>query len=683
MKVVTEFPFEILEEDHIRIPMSDGVRLSAKIRRPDASNSTPVPAILEFIPYRKRFGTAVRDAVTHRYTAGHGYACVRVDLRGSGESEGVLEDEYLPLELDDGVAVISWIAAQPWCDGNVGMMGISWGGFNALQIAAREPPALKAIVSVSSTDDRFADDIHHMGGCLLGDTLSWASVMFAYNSLPPDPALVGDQWRSMWLQRLAGSGLWLEKWLEHQRRDEYWRHGSICEDYRAINCPVFAVSGWADGYSNAVFRMLANLDVPRKGLIGPWSHRYPHFGEPGPAIGFLQELLRWWDYWLKGIDTGVMDEPMLRVWMQESVPPTTSYEERPGRWVGEPNWPSPNIVELQYSLAPQRLIQGGGSDERTEQHEKTISIQSPLSVGLFAGKWCSYAAGPDLAHDQRQEDGGALVFESDPLSESFEVLGPPVLEVIVEANRPIAILAARLSDVRPNDEATRVTYGLLNLSHRDGSADPQSLEPGQPYRVRLRLNEFAHVFPRGHRVRLSLSTSYWPLAWPPPEPVRLTFHLPQSKLTLPIRDPRPVEDGTLRPFGEPEGAAPPPITLLQPERHSWTVHRDLATDESVLHVINDRGTVRFDNIDLTVQTRADEWYRSRGDDYRSVCGETRWQRSLSRGDWNIRTVTRTRLSSSETHFNIRADLDAYETDNVGERRVFSKSWDRRIPRDHV
>ena len=478
MKVIKDFPHEVMEEANVAIPLPDGVQLAARIWRPKESEGTPVPAILEYIPYRKRFGTVARDEITHPYLAGHGYACVRVDLRGSGESGGVLEDEYLQQELDDGVEIIRWIAEQPWCDGNVGMMGISWGGFNGLQIAALRPPALKAIITLCSTDDRYADDIHHMGGCLLGDNLSWASVMFAYNSMPPDPALVGERWREMWMKRLEGSGLWLEKWLGHQRRDDYWKHGSVIEDYGAIECPVYAVSGWADGYSNAVFRLLANLDVPRKGLIGPWSHRYPHFGVPGPAIGFLQDMLRWWDRWLKGVETGIMDEPMLRVWMQDSVPPTTSYEYRPGRWVGEPVWPSPHISEQSYKLAPTRLVPE--QETTADSDDIAVSIQSPLTVGLFAGKWCSYAAGPDLAHDQREEDGGALVFESAPLSEPLEILGATLVELEIEADRPVAMVAARLSDVRPNDEATRVTYGLSESDAPGRQRDAPASGAGAP-----------------------------------------------------------------------------------------------------------------------------------------------------------------------------------------------------------
>ena len=232
------------------IPMPDGKRLAARIWRPENCVDRPVPGILEYIPYRKGDFTAVRDSGLHPWFAARGYACVRGDLRGSGDSDGVLKDEYLEQELADGENVIRWIADQPWCDGNVGMIGISWGGFNGLQIAARNLPQLKALITVSSTDDRYADDVHYMGGCLLSDNLSWAATMFAYNSCPPDPMVVGDRWKKMWIDRLEHSGLWLHTWLSHQTRDEYWKHGSVCEDFFAIQCPVYAVSGWADGYSD-------------------------------------------------------------------------------------------------------------------------------------------------------------------------------------------------------------------------------------------------------------------------------------------------------------------------------------------------------------------------------------------------------------------------------------------------
>ena len=675
MKIVTEFPREVRIEEHLWIRLSDGTRLAARLWRPEDALDHPVPAILEYIPYRKRDSTRGRDDLMHHYFAGHGYACLRVDLRGSGDSEGVLKDEYLQQELDDGIEVIEWLTEQPWCSGDVGMIGISWGGFNGLQIAAMRPPALKAVVSACSTDDRYADDVHHMGGCLLGDNLSWASTMFAYNSLPPDPDLVGDAWRHMWFERLEGSGLWLEQWLRHQRRDAYWKHGSICEDWSAVQCPVMAVSGWADGYSNAVFRLLANLQVPRLGLVGPWSHKYPHQGVPGPAIGFLQECLRWWDHWLKGKDTGIMDEPMLRAWMQDSVPPTTYYDERPGRWIGERQWPSPEVAQQAWTLA----YPGTLEEEDVEVPQRTMTLLSPLSVGLFAGKWCSYAATPDLPHDQREEDGGAMVFTTAPLEEPLEMLGAGVVELDLSVDKPVAMVAVRLSDVAPDDKATRITYGLLNLTHRDSSESPQPLEPGSTYRVRVKLNDVAQTFPAGHRVRLSVSTSYWPLAWPAPQPARLRILMGASRLVLPVRERRDEADARIG-FPEPEGGPlSTEIRQLTPQHHNWRVIRDLAEDVSTLEVINDHGTVLLESLGLEMQRKALEWYSYRSDDFNSVRGETLWERGFRRGDWQVRTVTRTVLTSTPTDFLLHAQLDAYE----GQRRVFSRNWDVSIPRDLV
>ena len=673
MKVIREFPRKVERVENTWITMSDGIRLAARIWRPRDAYDDPVPAILEYIPYRKRFGTAGRDAMTHPYLAGHGYACVRVDIRGSGESDGVLTDEYTQRELNDGCEIIRWLASQPWCDGRVGMMGISWGGFNALQIAAMRPPALKAIITLSSTDDRYADDIHHMGGCLLGDNLSWASTMFAYNSLPPDPALVGERWRRMWFDRLEGSGLWLATWLRHQRRDDYWRHGSICEDYAAIECPVYAVSGWADGYSNAVFRLVANLQAPCKGLVGPWSHSYPHIALPGPAIDFLTEMLRWWDHWLKDQDTGIMDEPALRVWMQDSVPPTTSYIERPGRWVGESSWPSPDITEMRLSLTHHRLVPEGTAGETHE-----LRLRSPVTVGLYAGKWCSYASGPDLAHDQRREDGGALVFQSAPLEQDLEILGAAIAELELSVDKPVGMLAVRLSDVQPDDKVTRVSYGLLNLTHRNGSTAPEPLEPGRRYRIEVRLNEIAQHFPAGHRLRLSVSTSYWPLAWPSPESFRLTLYPGDSVLRLPARQPRQADEA-LEPFGEPRGARPMRTHVKEGANRNWLVRHDLAKDEATLEVINDAGQFVIDAIGLEVGSKALEWYSSIADDVATVRGETWWVRTLARDDWRIRTETRTVLTSTREHFSITASLDAFE----GDKRIFSRNWDEQIPRDLV
>src|SRR5271155_3909166 len=372
--IVTTFPRKVRVIEHMSISLKDGTTLAARVWLPDDAEQNPVPAILEYLPYRKRDGTYERDALTHPYLAGYGYAGVRVDIRGSGESGGLLFDEYTKQEQDDALEVIAWLAAQPWCSGAVGMMGISWGGFNGLQVAARRPPALKAIVTICSTDDRYRDDVHYMGATKLNSGFAWASFLFGSVCRPPDPALAGEQWRDMWLRRLENVPLFLERWLRHQHRDAYWKHGSVCEDYSAIQCAVYAVGGWTDGYTNAIPRLLEHLTAPRKGLIGPWAHGYPHVAKPGPQIGFLQEMLRWWDHWLKGIDTGVMDEPMLRAWMTDSVRPAPYHEELPGRWIAEPAWP-PRAIELRRLHFTDAGLRAG------EASLTPRAVRSPQSVG--------------------------------------------------------------------------------------------------------------------------------------------------------------------------------------------------------------------------------------------------------------------------------------------------------------
>jgi uncharacterized protein len=665
----------IIKLDPVWIPLADGTRLAATIWRPRNAEAEPVPAILEYVPYRRRDFTAVGDSLTHPWLAAQGYACVRVDLRGSGDSDGILEDEYLPQELADGVEVIAWLAGQPWCTGRVGMMGISWGGFNALQVAALRPPALEAILTLCSTDDRYADDIHTMGGCLLSENLMWASTMFAFNSRPPDPEVVGERWRAMWRERLELLELlkpWIGRWPTHQRRDAFWRHGSVCEDFAAIECAVYAVGGWADAYTNAIPRLLAGLSCPRKGLIGPWSHAWPHKPAwPGPAIGFLQEALRWWDHWLKDRDTGIMDEPMLRAWMQESVPPRPHYLERPGRWVAEEAWPSPEITIRHLALNPGRI-----EDEAAPPAQ--LRHRSSPTVGLAGGEWCPYGFEAEMPLDQRGDDGGSLAFESEPLPERLEILGAPVVELELAVDRPRAFIAVRLSEVHPAGEATRVSYGLLNLTHRDGHERPHPLEPGRRYRVRVPLCHIAHAFPEGHRLRLAISTSYWPLVWPSPEPVTLTLFTGTSGLELPVRPPR-AEDEELPPFAPAVTPDPLPHSVLVPYHRSRRVSHDLGRGETVVLAVKDRGRIHLHETGLTYAGRGEERYSLKGDDPLSARAETRYEISLERGEWRVRTETRTVLTSTADEFVVSASLEAFE----GEVRTLARTFTARMPRDHL
>lgn len=673
LSILEELPYEIKRIEHTWVTMRDGCRLSAKVWYPYFADLHPVSAVLEYIPYRKRDHTRVTDAMQFNYLAGHGLAGVRVDMRGSGDSEGILQDEYLALEQQDGLDILKWIADQPWCNGNVGMIGISWGGFNSLQIAALNPPELKAIITVCSTDDRYRNDVHYMGGCLLGDNLSWASTMFARNTQPPDPEIVGEKWKEMWLDRLQGSGLWLKPWVEHQKKDGYWKHGSVCEDYSRIEVPVLAVSGWADGYSNSVFRMLEHFNVPRKGIIGPWSHMYPHFGKPGPAIGFLQESLRWWNHWLNGMYSGIVSEPMLSVWMQKFSIPDPKRDYHPGRWVGLADWPADVTENKVYYLNPEHKLGHEPSDRKED-----VVIQSPLSVGLNGGKWCSYSAAPDLPHDQREEEGGALVFDTPALEEDINIIGAPVLELEISSSHPVALIAVRLSEVSKDFHATRITYGVLNLTHRESHEQPTELKPGQKYKIGLALNEIAHVLKKGHWLRLSISSSYWPVIWPAPERARLTISTGAGRLILPgIKN---LEKDTMeRTFDEPLAAPGTPVTQVYPGHDNWIVTKNMLSDTTTVEVIKDGGKKKLEDIGMEITIKTLEHFSFEYDNYDSVKGETCWEMQFEREGWSVHTYTNTVLTSDKDYFYINATLDAYH-DGV---RLYAGSWNERIQRELV
>lgn len=658
----------IREIKHLEIAMDDGVRLAARIWLPEGANGAPVPAILEYIPYRKNDKTLSRDWARAPYIASRDYAYVRVDLRGTGESEGVMLDEYTPRELHDGCDVIAWIASQPWCDGNVGMVGISWGGFNGLQIAAMRPAALKAVVSICSTDDRYADDIHYMGGTMLGDHLSWSSVMFGINSLPPDPYHVGERWRGMWIDRLERSGLWLKNWLGHQWRDDFWKHGSICEDHSRVEVPVYAVSGWADGYCRTVFRLLERLDSPCKGLVGPWAHRYPHQGVPGPAIDWLGEEVRWWDHWLKGVDTGIMDEPALRVFMQDHAPPRGHYAERPGRWIDEAGWPSTNVKRVSFSLGGDGRLSLG-----TSRCGEPVRISSPLWVGLCAGKWCSYGHPGDQPVDQRRDDAGSAVFETAPLDAPVEILGDASLVLQFKVDRPVAMAAARLVDVAPNGEATRVSYGVLNLTHRDGHERPSALSPGDVYHAEIPFKHVAQTFRKGHRIRLSLSTVYFPISWPSPTPVEMTIYPSDCSLTLPIRD---VVDGEAPSFDPPRAGPPMNANIHKPPAYEWRVEEDRATGRMTIRVQEHEGEMTIPDNGLWIAGVGRETYEFDPADVGSVVARLDWTHEMRRDAWHVRTVSETRFSSDAESFYIDATLRAWESDEL----IHEQQWSERIAR---
>lgn len=666
MQTVTDFPRRVVEHPDLGIVMPDGCRLSARVWMPADARDDPVPAILEHLPYRKRDGTTARDSLTHPYLAGHGYACLRVDMRGNGDSDGIMEDEYAEQELRDAADVIAWAAAQPWCNGKVGMMGISWGGFNALQVAAMRPPALKAIITLCSTDDRYADDIHYKGGLLLNENMGWGATMLSYSSRPPDPALVGDKWCAMWLDRLDNEPFLPAVWLRHQTRDAYWKRGSVCEDFPAIQAATLAVGGWGDAYKNAVSRLVDGIEAPVRGIVGPWIHKYPHFAVPKPAIGFLQEALRWWDCWLKGVDTSVERDPAMRLYLMDSVPPREWYDERPGRWIAEPEWPSPSIGSKTLRLSDQGLGKDGALTP--------VAICSPQDCGMAAGEYCAIWLGPELPGDQRDDDAKSACFDTPPLTAPLAIVGAPVIRLKLAADRPAAMVAVRLCEVHPDGGSTRITYGVLNLTHRAGHGVPQPLIPGAAMDIELQLDDIAYRAAAGNRLRVAISSTYWPLVWPSPETVTLTLH--DGALDLPVRQDGAGDEAS---FAEPEGAAPWQTATLREGSNLRRVDRDEASGRVSLVIVDDFGELRDLDHGLVNGATARETWTIDTSDPLSAYGETHWTQTLSRDAWSVRTETFTTMRSNAENFMLTGRIEAFE----GQQLVFRRDFDETIPRNHV
>jgi uncharacterized protein len=666
MRRVTDLPHAVRIVEDVWIPLADGGRLAGKLWLPVDAERAPVPAILEYIPYRKRDMTALRDSATHAYLAGHGYACLRVDVRGTGDSDGLYGDLFSGRYTDDAVAVIDWLAAQPWCQGTVAMFGLSWGGASALQAAARRPPALKTIVCVAGTDDRYA--LRFAGGCLSTSALVGNVAQITYATRPPDPEVVGPGWRAAWRERLERVEPLVGRWLRHPVRDDYWREESLLDEYRRVACPALIVAGWADPvFAAAALRLLAGLEVPRKGVIGPWGHRYPHFGLPGPAIGFLQEVRRWLDHWMKGVATGIMAEPMLRVFMPETSAVRQTPEEVPGRWVSEPAWPSPRIAGRHLATGPGQLLDQAGTDV-------ALRLASSQDTGEAAGEWLpifTTGPNPEMAGDQRPDDARALCFDSAPLPARVEILGTPEVTLDLSSDRGVGLVVARLCEVAPDGTSRRVTFGALNLAHPH---EPR--ESGRRIRVRLPLYPAADGFAAGHRVRLAVSSAYWPTLWPAPDPGTLTVFTGGSGLVLPVRPREPDTDRSAAAFLPPEAAPSLSSTVMKPAAYDRRIEADPATGARTLTIVDDTGVFRLDPLGLELEDVTERRYRIHPGDPTSAVLEvaTRWR--FARADWSVAATVRSTVTASAVAFRIDTALEAVE----GDTPFFSRCWTDTVPR---
>ncbi|MEJ8472759.1 CocE/NonD family hydrolase [Roseibium algae] len=651
------------------ITLNDGTRLATRIWMPEGSETAPVPTVLEFLPYRKRGGTDPRDESTYPVFAEAGIAGVRVDIRGSGESGGVIDGEYTPQELSDACEVIDWISNQTWSNGNVGMMGISWGGFNCLQVAALKPEALKAVISIASTVDRYNDDIHYKNGCHLSAQLSWAATMLAYQSRSPDPALVGDKWKEMWLERLENEPFFMEEWIEHQRRDEFWKHGSICEDFEGFPIPALVIAGWADGYRNTPVKAVEGIGDKAFALIGPWVHKYPHFAYPKPRADFHGEAIAWWKHWLCGESNSAAATPQMRAFILDGPRPRLRREEDPGYWVAKPSWTPPEMQPMSIDVTGELSFSQEGPGVGS------IFVRSPLDTGTASGEWFTLKPDAEMAGDQRIDDAGALVFDSVPLNEEAVYLGQPKITLDVSCAADWENLVVRLVDVHPDGTATRVTYGVLNLAHRDSYEQPTAMPSGEMTQVTMTLDACGYRFAPGHKIRLAISTSSWPLILPSPDAPGLTIDTASLRLALPMIGEHEHID-----VAQPDNPNPlPTYTMHTSSKTRRNVDRDLVTGFTNYRVYEDTGLEEHPQNGLRSQEIRDEIWSISPDDPASMTGQSRWTTHFERDGWSASTKTNSKISCTRDEWIISGSVTAFE---AGEE-VFHRSYEKRQRRDFM
>ena len=643
------------------IPMKDGVRLAATLYMPDGAKvDEKFPALLEYLPYRKDDGTAAGDYPKHAYFARRGYVGVRVDIRGFGASEGVPpEREYSEQEQLDGEQVIAWLARQPWCNGNVGMFGISWGGFTAMQLAMRHPPALKAILTAHATAELFHDDVHYIDGMAHVDefelNMDMAQGWLGAPDYSLDEKILGPRFETP---------PWSLLYLRHQHDGPFWR--DRVRPLSEITTPTFLIGGMQDGYRDNVPDMLMKSKAPIRAIVGPWNHSFPNDADFGPRVEWRDQAVRWFDYWLKGRDTGVQNDPRLVIYMQHWHPPDPTLQSVPGEWRREDVWPPKDATNTTL------FLQGNHSLERTAGSHVTHQLKYVPTVGVEAGFWWG-----ELLSDPRPVDAFSLVYDSEPLENEQAILGRPHALLRASANAPLANWFARLSDVAPDGTVTQITGAGLNGAQRESMTNPRDLEPGKIYPLDIEMHLTSWVFPKGHRIRVAISNSLWPMILPTPYAMTTSLDLggtDGSRIVLPVVP----AHGTAAPEFSPPQTSEERTDIKNegfPWPGEWTVERDEARQKTTVHwkgkdgyeypwgTQNDFESLTYDGDDAHPETSS---VRGEAESVFALKGRTLvWRGHLS-------------VSTDQKNFYYKYTRELLKDGQM----VKTKTWQETIPRDH-
>ncbi len=645
------------------LEMDDGVRIAVTLHFPETP--PPWPVVFEARPYRKD-DLSDATAIYRRLCDEGNLAVCRADVRGTGSSEGNAVDEYTERELQDHVATIAWLAAQDWSNGNVGMYGTSYSGFNSLQVAALRPPALKAIIPIYATDRRYTDDVHYGGGVRRGiDFLDYPAYMVALIALPPVPSVYGEGWREEWHRRIEANDPWELGWLEHQNDDDYWRHGSVFYDYAGIEAATLVIAGHADGYRNMAFRAFERLQSPKKILFGPWSHMSPRLSMPGPRIDHVPVMIDWWQRWL-GRDTSIDVEPPISIFVRRWTDPQPDVDTYAGEWRAEPTWPPARLAEDHRRLGSAVASGGSAAGETARETAARDVLDIRGDVGVTASIWCAATLPFGLPWDQRPDEAFSLVYDW-PVTEETEIMGRPRVELSVAASVPVAFVSAKLCDVAPDGRSAMVTRGILNLTHRDSDEQPEPVRPGAHVTATVELDATAYVFEPGHTIRLDLAGSDFPSSWPPPFAGTIEIDRAVSTLVLPVLDGPPVlEPPTFAP-GEPQPSLPEQVT--------WKIHEDVLARERSVSI--DHGGVRGRN--GLAEGSDHYWGEITAGSHEPGTSRASAGASLvlSWDEASVRTESRAMLRSDPERWHLEIELEVFD----GDERVAERRWERTTARD--
>jgi len=672
----------------VRIPVRDGLEMAANLWLPTPRADHPgetFPVILEMIPYGKDSWRRNSDTGRGEWFAARGFALCRLDVRGTGGSPGLALDEYLDDQTQDGYDAVEWLAAQGWCNGNVGMWGISWGGFTSIQVAMLRPPHLRAILPMYATDDRYLDDVHLRGGCVTASEKSqYAVSQLGMNAMPPlpavrDPGWREGPWRDQWRERLEGTPPWLLAWMREQTDGPYWRRGSLAPDYDALDCAVFAIGGWNDSYVDPAFRMQERCgNVPIRTLVGNWVHSYPDDAYPGPNLNWLHEAVRFFGRYLRGDDTG-WDDDALFTWYEHTwAEPEAFPASWPGRWRAAPAVPVPGATPWTLLLGAGALAEATtdeGADEAHEAeavdalpHRPTVGTSGPLS-------WGAGGAPNGLARDLRPDEGRGLTYTSEPLERAVSVIGPPEVILHLSATMPVATCAVRLSEVSPSGVSSLVAHGVLNLTHRRSHTDPEPLVPGRVEEVTIPLRATGYRFSPGHRIRLTVHTALWPILWPSPLAGELRVHRAAptpSRLVLPVL---PDDAPTLEPPAfdlTPAGVRE--VGDDDEEPSTWEIAEDVLRGEVAVTIGEGGASLLEDGSRVYSSERL--VLRACDADPAHASLHTEVVYAWTDPDFDVDIRANGWIASDEAAFDVAVDLDV----RLDGEPFFANHWAERIPR---